>query len=220
MEKVNDLKDIAVISGKPGLFKIVKPARNGVIVEAVGNPKIKLITNAGHKVSILKEISVYTTTGEGAVALEEVFRAVRDKYPSVINLAKDAGDAQLRDFMNEILPENDAKRVHISDIKKLISWYNLLAEFFPEVLDPKVETKEAEKENVENLAPVKTEAPKAEVEKPVEKKETKKKTAAKTEVAEAETAEVKKEVKAKVKKEKVEAEAGETTAKKTSAKKA
>ncbi len=67
-----DLKDVAAVSGKGGLFKVVKPTRTGVILETIDADKKKLIANASSRVSILKEISLYTTTGEGSVLLEDV----------------------------------------------------------------------------------------------------------------------------------------------------
>jgi len=135
MDKIHDLKDVAVISGKPGLYKIVKPSRTGVIVETIGTVKNKLITNASHKVSILKEISIYTTVGEGSVPLEDVFYSIFEKFKGELSIKKDASDAVLRNFMFEVLPDNDVRRVHISDIKKLISWYDLLVKFHPEIMD-------------------------------------------------------------------------------------
>ena len=39
---------------------------------------------------------------------------------------KKASVEELHAFMAEVLPEYDRDRVHTSDIKKLIQWYNLL----------------------------------------------------------------------------------------------
>ena len=39
---------------------------------------------------------------------------------------KTATAAQLADFMAGVVPDYDRDRVHDSDIRKLIQWYNLL----------------------------------------------------------------------------------------------
>ena len=50
---------------------------------------------------------------------------------------KKASPEQLREYLAEVLPNFDRDRVHVGDIKKLISWYNTLisnglTEFKPE----------------------------------------------------------------------------------------
>jgi hypothetical protein len=136
-----ELKDIAVISGKPGLYRIMKTTRNGVVIEAIGGGKTKIMADASHRISILKEISIYTTTEEGSIPLEEVFYAMKEKFVGEAQVEKD--DYSLRAFLTEVLPQHDKTRVYISDIKKIISWYNLLAVHAPEVLERSEATKEA-----------------------------------------------------------------------------
>jgi len=140
-----DLKDIAVISGKPGLYRIMKPTRTGVIVEAVGGGKAKIMAQASHRISILKEISIYTTTGEGSVQLEDVFYAMWEKWQTSLEVTKD--DERLREILAEVLPDFDRERVYVSDIKKLVAWYALLSEYLPEVLQRPEEEEEEAKED-------------------------------------------------------------------------
>ena len=68
------LADIASISGKGGLFKVVAPTKSGVILESLDDAKTKLVATTSHKLSLLHEISIYTTTKEGTVPLEEVLK--------------------------------------------------------------------------------------------------------------------------------------------------
>ncbi|WP_291725975.1 DUF5606 domain-containing protein [Bernardetia sp.] len=144
------LKEVAVISGKPGLYQILKPTRNGVIIEAIGGGRSKIMADASHRISILKEISIYTTTEEGSVPLQDVFHKIYDKY--ALNLdVKTSDNKALKGLLNDILPEWDKDRVYTSDIKKLVMWYNILAEHAPELIDPaqKEEDEEDEKAVVE-----------------------------------------------------------------------
>ena len=66
------LADIATLSGRSGLYKVVAPTKSGVILESLDETKTKIVASASNKLSLLHEISIYTTTKEGTVALEEV----------------------------------------------------------------------------------------------------------------------------------------------------
>lgn len=160
-----ELKDIASVSGKGGLFKVLKPTRTGVILEAIDEKKSKLIAGASQRVSLLKEISIYTTTKEGAVPLEDILFKIKSEYGAEVPVSGKSDNRELYDFISKVVPEYDQEKVYPSDIKKLASWYKILYSHAPEVLEkPKDEPKKAAKKT-EEKAPVesKTEkAPKAE----------------------------------------------------------
>ncbi|MEN7549510.1 DUF5606 domain-containing protein [Rapidithrix thailandica] len=151
------LKDIAAVAGKPGLFKILKPTKSGVIVESLDKKKLKSVVNASQRVSILQEISVYTTTEEESVPLKQVLLSIREKHGDNVEVSTTDADA-LRAFIEEILPEYDQERVYTSDLKKLVNWFNILVEYVPEVLDP--EPEEEEKEETQEEVSEKEEAAK------------------------------------------------------------
>lgn len=120
------LKTILAISGKPGLYKLISQGKNMLIVESVGADKKRLPIYASDKVISLGDIAMYTDAEE--VALAEVLESVKNKEnSSVASLDyKKASAEELHQFMAEVLPNYDRDRVHTSDIKKLIQWYNLL----------------------------------------------------------------------------------------------
>ncbi|WMJ74781.1 DUF5606 domain-containing protein [Cytophagaceae bacterium ABcell3] len=137
-----DLKDIASVSGKGGLFKVVKPTRNGVILETLDEQKNKIIATANNRVSLLKEISIYTTDQEGSAPLEDVFASIYEKKGKKIDLdPKKASNQELKDLLEEVLPNFDEERVYVSDIKKLVAWYNIVSEYLPEAFEAKKEEK-------------------------------------------------------------------------------
>ena len=141
------LKEVAVISGKPGLYQILKPTRNGVIIEAIGGGRSKIMADASHRISILKEISIYTTTEEGSVPLQEVFHKIFEKHALKLDI-KTSDNNELKGLLDAILPEWDKERVYTSDIKKLVTWYGILSEYAPELIDP-AQKEEDEEEEVE-----------------------------------------------------------------------
>ena len=121
------LKTILSISGKPGLYKLISQGKNMLIVESINNEKI----------ISLADIAMYTDDAE--VPLYDVLEAMKKKENSAIASLdpKKASPEQLREYLAEVLPNFDRDRVHVGDIKKLISWYNTLisnglTEFKPE----------------------------------------------------------------------------------------
>lgn len=138
-----NFKDIATVSGKPGLYKILKPTRSGVVLESMDEKKAKLVAGMAQRVSVLGDISIYTLTEEGAEPLESVMKKLEAEYQGDLGLDSNADDSELRAFLKSVLPEFDTARVYTSDIKKLVSWYKLIRTFAPEVLQ---ESNEEQKE--------------------------------------------------------------------------
>jgi hypothetical protein len=124
--------EIASVSGKGGLFRVVNPTRTGVILEAMDETKKKLVVGMNAKVSVLSDISIYTTDAEGSVPLEEIFKKVFDEFGADTGLSKQSDNDELKSFMKFILPAYDEDRVYVSDIKKVVTWYNQLIELQPD----------------------------------------------------------------------------------------
>lgn len=139
-----ELSEIASIAGKGGLYKITKPTRSGVIVESLDEKKQKLVASASNRISVLKEISIYTTDQEGSIALENVLKKIKEEFDEDLGVNSSSNPEELKAFMKHIVPDYDQNRVYVSDIKKLISWYNILYKQAPEVLKP--ESEESKKE--------------------------------------------------------------------------
>lgn len=127
------LKEVANVSGKPGLFRILKPSRAGVIVESLDEKREKTLIGPTARVSVLKDVSIFTDGAEESVALSDVFLKIREVHGEEVKLAvKTASDKELIEFLAEVLPEFDRSKVYVSDIKKVISWYNLISKHLPE----------------------------------------------------------------------------------------
>jgi hypothetical protein len=118
-----NLKDIMSISGQSGLYKFIAQGRNGVIVEGLIDKK-RQNASATSRISALEDIAVYTEDKE--VPLAEVFRIIFTKENGEqVKLVKNTDD-QVKKYFAEILPDFDRDRVYVSDMKKVIAWYNLL----------------------------------------------------------------------------------------------
>jgi len=132
-------EEIAAVSGKGGLFKVLKPTKTGVILESLDGKKSKLVVGADAQVSILSEISIYTHTKDGATPLNEVMRKIHGEFGGDTGLDKNSDADELKSFLKHVLPDYDEDRVYVSDIKKLVSWYNLLSKIAPDSFIPSEE---------------------------------------------------------------------------------
>jgi hypothetical protein len=134
-----DLREVASVSGRSGLFKIVKPTKTGVILETIDAQAKKFVAGANERVSILNEIAIYTTDAEGSVPLQKVLYTIHSTFGKQLPIDAKATNDALLDFLGKILPNFDTSRVYASDIKKLVSWYSILASNYPELLVEQVE---------------------------------------------------------------------------------
>jgi len=118
-----DVKDIIAIAGKPGLFRFISQAKNGIVVESLLDGK-RMPAFTTEKVSALDEIAIFTE-GED-IKLSEVFDRIHamEKGGLAIDAKSDA--PALKAYFEKVLPEYDKERVYPSDMKKVFSWYNLL----------------------------------------------------------------------------------------------
>jgi hypothetical protein len=119
-----DLKEIMSVSGHTGLFQLISQGRSGLIVESLVDKKRTNIPPTA-KVSAMSDISVFTT-GED-VPLHVVLQTIKEKSnggPAID--PKSVKEEEVKKYFEEILPTYDKERVYFSDIKKIISWYNLL----------------------------------------------------------------------------------------------
>ena len=113
-----ELKEILAISGQPGLYKYVAQSTNGVIVESLLDGK-RMNASASSKVSALTEISIFTEGDD--LPLADVFTTGGKEAIS----HKEAPE-KLKAAFAEVLPDYDRDRVHVSDMKKVFMWYNIL----------------------------------------------------------------------------------------------
>lgn len=155
-----ELNNILVISGKPDLSEVISQTKNGAIVKnLVTGVKFPVFRN--ERISSLGEIRIYTTDGEAP--LEDVFSAMykKESAKALGFDPKKAENKELFDYFGQVLPNYDTDRVHASDIKKVLHWYNVLLQ--ADKLTPTEEEKEQSVGSGQQAAEeVKAEKPKAE----------------------------------------------------------
>ena len=143
------LSEIATISGKGGLFRVLAPTKSGVILESLDEAKSKMVATTSHRLSLLNEISIYTKTKEGTVGLEDILKKIHADFNDDLGVDANSDASELKSFMKAVLPEYDEDRVYISDIKKLVKWYGSILKFAPELFTASTEEDTPSKEKSE-----------------------------------------------------------------------
>ena len=153
-----DVKNFVAIAGMGGVQKLIVVRSNGLIIENFDSKDRKFVPLRSHEFSPFETISVYIDGGD-TVPLARVLTNMKDQLAdNPLPSEKDASSV-LRNYLISILPEHDRDRVHISDIKKMIKWFNFLNS--RDLLKEAVAAEEAEGETIaeaETAVEEKTEA--------------------------------------------------------------
>lgn len=119
---------ILSISGKPGLFKLVSRGNRNLIVETLDAQHKRMPAFGTDRITSLNDVAMYTDDEDEPLTkiLAAMGKKENNKKASIDG--KKASSKELREYFATILPNFDRDRVHDNDIKKLISWYNILVE--------------------------------------------------------------------------------------------
>ena len=139
------IKKILAISGKPGLYKLISRGNKSLIVETVDAQKKRIPAFGTDRVVSLGDISIYTND-DAEVPLASVFENIKKEYEGKkVDLSpKKASQNEIIHFFTKALPNYDTDRVHVSDMRKVLSWYNILVENGITEFEDKEENAEAE----------------------------------------------------------------------------
>lgn len=134
------LRTILAISGKPGLYKLVSRGNRSLIVETVDSQKKRMPAFSSEQVVSLADISIYTDD-DAEIALTKVFENIKKNHDGkVVEMsAKKADKEDIVAFFEQSLPNYDRDRVRVSDMRKVLAWYNLLVEYGITEFEPKEE---------------------------------------------------------------------------------
>ncbi|NLY25831.1 MAG: DUF5606 domain-containing protein [Bacteroidales bacterium] len=120
------LSKILSVTGRPGLFKLISTGKNLNIVESLADGK-RIPVYAQEKVVALSDVSIYTNDGD--TPLRDVLRSIKEKENGgKVTMGTKASGNELFNYLKEVLPDYSKESVYASDVKKLISWYNILME--------------------------------------------------------------------------------------------
>ena len=131
-----DLSKILSVTGKGCLFKLLSHNKTSFIVESLTDGKrFPVFPNDG--VATLDNISIFTEDDD--VSLQSVLLSIYKKENGAQSTVNVSDNNALKAYFAEILPNYDRERVYVSNMKKVILWYNQLVE--KQLIDDKEEEK-------------------------------------------------------------------------------
>jgi hypothetical protein len=120
-----EYREIVAVTGLGGLFQLLATKSDGAIVRNLSDKSTKFISARLHNVTPLESIEVYTTNDN--VRLHEVFKKMQDQEGSIAIIdGKTADNTAIKNYFKSIFPDFDEERVYVSDMKKMLKWYDLL----------------------------------------------------------------------------------------------
>lgn len=120
-----DLTKILSISGKPGLHQMIAQTKAGLVVESLNDGK-RFTAFSHQRISSLEEISIYTYDED--LPLKDVFKMLYEKMEGKAVPDPKKSGSEIKVFFETIVKDYDQERVYVSDIKKILGWYNDLLE--------------------------------------------------------------------------------------------
>ena len=122
-----DLAKILSVSGSHGLFEyLAQTANGGAIAESLAGRK-RTAFGRTSRISTLADIAIYTSEGE--MRLNEVFDALHKVLGDKLAPTSKDPQASIVELFKQAIPNYDADRFYVSHMKKVVDWYNELAQF-------------------------------------------------------------------------------------------
>ena len=120
------LDDLVAVSGMSGVFKLAANRNNGLIIEDLDNGKRKFAPARKHQFTPLASIGIFTL--DDSTELKIIFRTMVEQMETNPVPAASSSSNELHTYFRKILADYDEDKVHTSDIKKVIKWFNFLNE--------------------------------------------------------------------------------------------
>ncbi|MBT3301741.1 MAG: DUF5606 domain-containing protein [Bacteroidetes bacterium] len=163
-----DLKDFIAIKGKSELFRVINKSPKGIIVETLNEKRTKFKVQPNLHVLVLNDITIFSTDNSD-IFLLDVYLKFFEKGGLKLELNQKSEPEAIYSFFREHVPNHDQEKVYISDMKKMLRWYHIICEFYPDVIE---NLKKEEEENIEEGKDASAEAKKEPTKKTGAKKAT------------------------------------------------
>ncbi len=118
-----ELKEILAVSGYPGLYKYIAQSTRGVIVESLSDGK-RMNVPSSTRVSSMTDIAVFTAGEDRPLA--DVFTAFFAHTGGKPSVGHKEDARVVEAAFAAVVPDYDPDRVHLSDMRKIVQWFNAL----------------------------------------------------------------------------------------------
>ena len=108
------------------MYKLVTTRNNGLVIEDMDTGRRTFVSIRKHQFTPLQSVAIYTygDTAEISQIFQSMMAQREDNPVPSANAAPD----ELHTYFRKILPDYNEDRVFVSDIKKIIKWFQFLEE--------------------------------------------------------------------------------------------
>jgi hypothetical protein len=123
-----NLEKFVVVSGLPGVYRLIANRPNGLVIEDIDTRQTKFASSRQHQFTPLATVGVYSLLEEGTVEVKTVFKTMLEKIEELPLANPNAPKAELMEYFSKILPDYDPARVFPSHVSKILKWFSFLNE--------------------------------------------------------------------------------------------
>jgi hypothetical protein len=137
--KIMEYNRIVAVTGMPGLYEVVTSKTDGALVRSLEDKSTKFISSRVHNMSHLESIEVYTVRDN--VQLSDLFEAMKSNGAALPDV-KD--NKAVKSYFEKVYPDLDFERVYVSDMKKMVKWFDIIKTLDIDFSSPEETTEEEE----------------------------------------------------------------------------
>lgn len=141
-----DMEKLVAVSGVSSVMKLVSTKKNGLFLEDFDTKKIRFYSSRKYNFTPLESISIYVEADDDTIPLGDVLGKMKEQSDENPPADVKSSSDDLKAYFEQVLPSYNREQVYVSDIKKIIKWFNYLSE--RDLLVEKVESDEANVESV------------------------------------------------------------------------
>jgi hypothetical protein len=142
---------LVAIAGMPGIYKVISNKGGGIVVEDLKEKKRQFVSGRQGTITPLDTIFIFVDDAEiESTPLKNIYTAMLTQAETQPVPNNKASDMAIKSYFYSVYPTLDKERVYVSDMKKMLKWFNYLNEAGALIL---TEDEETTTQAVENATP-------------------------------------------------------------------
>lgn len=121
-----NLENYVVVSGMSGVHEVLATRSNGLVIKEIDTGKSIFCSVRKHQFTPLSTVGIYTL--EDTEDLVSVFSKMLELLPKTPPVSPSSPKHEIEEYFEQILPDYDEDKVFVSDMKKVIKWFNFMNE--------------------------------------------------------------------------------------------
>lgn len=124
-----DMDKLVAVSGSSSVMRLVSTKKAGLFLEDFDTKKTRFFSSRKYNFTPLESISIYVDdyqSDDDTILLGEVLGKMVEQFDANPPVSLKASSDDIKSYFEKVLPKYDREQVYVSDIKKVIKWFNYL----------------------------------------------------------------------------------------------